>query len=224
MKLRRRRHIAAQVSVGMNTNWCFRPCLRYRGGRFGLVSLSLPFIFFVFFFVCWSFSSLLAVMTIQRDAFVRTWTLLHIGFVLSSFLSTVLCLSNSFCSFSSFRFVVYSLPSWSSTLWFRMQFFSSPCVRYSDGDMAAFFCFCVNLSTCSPFSPRASIFFSLFCHSLLFYSLLFVLAFHGPFNMSRAFYVIFDFDILRCFFLLVPYDLLWFHSYMGTLRRRWVKR
>jgi hypothetical protein len=49
MRLRRRKHTAAQVSMGMSTNWCFRISLRWRRGRFGLVSFLSFFRFLRFF-------------------------------------------------------------------------------------------------------------------------------------------------------------------------------
>jgi len=58
--------------MGMSTSLCFRMGLRWRGGHFGLVSFSLPFLFFFSLFVFFSISSLFAVMTIQRDQDLRT--------------------------------------------------------------------------------------------------------------------------------------------------------
>ena len=85
--------------------------------------------------------------------------------------------------------------------------------------------FCFILLTHAPpcFSNRRLGFFLMACCAL--YSILIVLSWfprHGSFNMSRAFCVI---SILASsdafFFLLVSYDMMWFHSCMGTFHGQW---
>jgi len=82
-----------------------------------------------------------------------------------------------------------------------------------------------------PFSPQMR---GLgFSHHVLFFLFLAsrsgLVARYGPFNPSRAFHVIFDFDILTCFFFSsMSYEVLWFHCafgdqwglYMGRCRDR----